>query len=52
MDILDNKEFLKEEIDTLISELEKYSLALEKNDLRKLKELLKDGKERKELIDK
>ena len=49
---MDNKEFLKEEIDTLISELEKYSLALEKNDSRKLKELLKDGKERKELIDK
>lgn len=49
---MNNKEFLKEEIDTLISELNKYSKALENNDSEKLKNLLKDGKERKELIDK
>ncbi len=48
---MDNKEFLKEEIDTIISELLKYSDALEKNDSEALRSLLKDGKERKELID-
>ena len=49
---MDNRKFLKEEIDTLISELKKYSDALEKNDEKMLKELLKEGKNRKELIDK
>ncbi len=49
---LDNKNFLKEEIDYLISELKKYSVALENDDEKTLKALLKDGKDRKELIDK
>ena len=48
---MDNKKFLKEEIDSLIYELQKYSIALENNDWDKLKELLKEGKERKELVD-
>lgn len=49
---MDNKEFLKEEINTLICELKKYSIALEKSDAIELKSLLKEGKDRKELIDK
>ncbi len=49
---MENNKFLKKEIDTLISELKKYSVALENNDSETLKKLLKDGKERKELIDK
>ena len=49
---MDNKKFLKEEIDTIISELQKYSDAIEKDDSVALKELLKEGRERKELIDK
>ena len=49
---MENKDFLKEEIDCIISELKKYSKALEDNDSAKLKVLLKEGKDRKELIDK
>lgn len=49
---LDNKDFLKEEIDSIIFELKKYSVALENNDESELKALLREGKERKELIDK
>ncbi len=49
---MDNKKFLKEEIDTLISELKKYSVALENKNVSELKKLLKEGKDRKELIDK
>ena len=49
---LDNKDFLKEEIDCIIKELQKYSDALENNDCDGLKALLKEGKDRKELIDK
>ena len=48
---MDNKKFIKDEIDTIISELQKYSDALEKNDYKALRALLKEGKERKELID-
>lgn len=48
---LDNKDFLKEEIDCIVEELKKYSSALENNDADALKALLKEGKERKELID-
>ena len=49
---LDNKDFLKNEIDCIIKELQKYSDALENNDCDGLKALLKEGKDRKELIDK
>lgn len=49
---MDNKKFLKEEIDTIITELQKYSTAIDNDDAVTLKELLKEGKERKELIDK
>jgi prephenate dehydrogenase len=49
---MENKDFLKEEIDCIISELKKYSEALKNNDSDKLKALLKEGKDRKELIDK
>lgn len=49
---LNNKDFLKEEIDCIISELKKYSDALENSDETMLKALLKEGKDRKELIDK
>ncbi len=49
---LENKDFLISEIDGIICELAKYSDALKQNDAVKLKGLLKDGKERKELIDK
>ena len=49
---MENKDFLKEEIDCIVSELKKYSKALEDNDSAKLKVLLKEGKDRKELIDK
>ncbi|MEG1305324.1 MAG: prephenate dehydrogenase/arogenate dehydrogenase family protein, partial [Oscillospiraceae bacterium] len=48
---LDNREFLEEEIDTLICNLEKYKLALENNDRAVLIQLLKDGRERKERAD-
>lgn len=48
---IDNKDFLKEEIDCIVDELKKYSVALENNDAQTLKALLKEGRERKELID-
>ena len=49
---MNNKVFIKEEIDTIISELQKYSDAIGKGDSDALKLLLKEGKDRKELIDK
>lgn len=49
---MENKNFLKEEIDNIISELQKYSDAIENDDSITLKALLKEGRERKELIDK
>ncbi|MBP5662443.1 MAG: prephenate dehydrogenase/arogenate dehydrogenase family protein [Clostridia bacterium] len=48
---LDNKDFLKEEIDHLIGELRKYSDALAAGDAPALEALLRDGRERKERID-
>ncbi|MBP5153716.1 MAG: prephenate dehydrogenase [Lachnospiraceae bacterium] len=48
---LDNKDYLIGEIDTLISEMEKYRTALEADDREMLEQLLKEGKERKEQID-
>jgi prephenate dehydrogenase len=47
-----NKSYIKEEIDSIISELKKYSDALDQNDEEQLRNLLKEGRERKELIDK
>ncbi|MBR2861761.1 MAG: prephenate dehydrogenase [Clostridia bacterium] len=48
---MENKEFLADEIDNIINELKKYSQALKDEDKEKLTALLKEGKERKELID-
>ena len=48
---MDNKKYLKDEIDHIIYELQKYSDALERGDAQTLKALLKEGKERKESID-
>ena len=48
---MENKEFLTQEIDNIINELTKYSQALKDEDKEKLTALLKEGKERKELID-
>ena len=49
---LDNAENLTMEIDSLIAELQKYSSAIKSNDAETLKALLKDGREKKERIDK
>lgn len=48
---LENRDNLKEEIDTLCHELEKYSEALQNNSPEDLKELLEEGKERKVEVD-
>lgn len=48
---LDNADFLGEELDGLISELEKYRDAVKTGDAETLKQLLKEGRERKEAID-
>ncbi len=49
---LENKKNLMLEITRLIENLGQYRDALEKEDALKLKELLKNGRERKEMIDK
>ena len=49
---MDNREYLKAEIDHIILELKKYSDALEAGDAEAMQALLKDGKIRKESIDK
>ena len=49
---LENKKNLMLEITRLIENLDQYRDALEKEDALKLKELLKNGRERKEMIDK
>ena len=48
---LENPENLVQEIDTLIENLQKYSDAIKANDSKTLRELLKDGREKKALID-
>ncbi|MBN7774495.1 prephenate dehydrogenase [Clostridium aminobutyricum] len=48
---LDNSEFLEEEIDGIINRLTEYSNALKSKDAPSLRELLKEGRERKALID-
>ena len=48
---LENRAFLKEELDTLIGELTKYRDALAENDADTLHALLKEGRECKEAID-
>ncbi|MGN0710170.1 MAG: prephenate dehydrogenase [Anaerovoracaceae bacterium] len=48
---LDNPEFLAEEIDGIIERLKEYSDAIKANDSKTLCELLKDGRERKMIID-
>ncbi len=49
---MDNRKYLKDEIDHIIKELKKYSDALAAGDADTMKALLKDGKVRKESIDK
>lgn len=48
---LDNAEFLTEEIDGIIQRLSAYSEAIKSKDASELKALLKDGREKKALID-
>lgn len=48
---MENREYLKNEIDHMILELKKYSDALEAGDEETMKALLKEGKVRKESID-
>lgn len=48
---LSNKKPLLQEIDSLITELKKYKIAIETEDKTTLKQLLKDGRERKEKVD-
>ena len=48
---MENRDNLKYEIDTLCSELEKYSDALEHNSPEELKALLEEGKQRKTEVD-
>lgn len=48
---LENPENLTEEIDTLIENLKMYSDAIKANDSETLRELLKDGREKKAIID-
>lgn len=48
---LENKDYLKKEIDILCEELKKYSKALEDNDADRLHQLLEEGKERKMEVD-
>jgi len=48
---LDNRDYLEDEIRTLISNMEEYRDALEKGDRDELVRLLVDGKRRKEELD-
>ena len=49
---MENRDNLKFEIDTLISELKKYSEALENQDADRMRELLIEGRERKVEVEK
>ena len=48
---LDNKDFLIDELDTIISNLTEYKEAMEAGDRDRLTQLLADGRDRKEEID-
>ena len=48
---LENKDFLLEEINTIMKHLGEYAAALADQDPVRLKDLLKAGRERKELVD-
>lgn len=48
---LDNPEFLAEEIDGIAARLQEYSKAIKEKDSETLRALLKDGREKKALID-
>ena len=48
---LDNPDFLVQEIDEIISHLQEYSDAIRRRDKETLRALLKDGREKKALID-
>ena len=48
---LENADNLAQEIDTVIENLQKYSAAIKENDADTLCALLKDGREKKALID-
>lgn len=48
---LENADNLTNEIDTIIENLQQYSTAIKENDADALRELLKDGRERKAIID-
>ena len=48
---LDNPEFLAEEIDGIAERLQQYSRAIKEKDHAVLKELLKEGREKKAIID-
>ncbi|MEG0829411.1 MAG: prephenate dehydrogenase [Anaerovoracaceae bacterium] len=49
---LDNKDYLVKEIDQMVSHLQDYRQAINSRDENKLKQLLKEGREKKALIDK
>ena len=48
---LENRDYLKFELDTLIRELQKYQAAIEDGDEARLVALLEEGKRRKEEVD-
>ena len=48
---LDNKDFLADEIDGLICRLQAYSEVIRRGDAEKLKQMLRDGKERRLAVD-
>ena len=48
---LENPDNLANEIDTLIENLQEYSWAIRENDSETLRQLLKDGREKKAIID-
>lgn len=48
---LDNPDFLAEEIDGIADRLKEYSAAIKKKDRETLRQLLKDGREKKAIID-
>lgn len=48
---LDNPDFLAEEIDGIADRLKEYSRAIKEKDAKTLRQLLKDGREKKAIID-
>ena len=48
---MENRDFLLDELDTLLDELQKYRRAMEADDLPGLIALLEDGRRRKEEVD-